>query len=322
MAVNDVTLTNVNDDFAPTDILLDNSTIDEGQSVGTLIGVLSATDLSMNDTFAFELVTGQLDNDQFQLQGDQLLSNAIFDFETQNSYSVRVRVTDSLGFELEKTLIIEVTEVAEIGETGNDPNNATVNATDQTGARDNFTSFFNPAALDNPYDFNRDKRVNATDQTIARDNFTSFFSVLRLISPPAPASRGTGDAGAPPTGNGPERFDNLDQIDSPSTGNEGPGNRTSQPVNNLPELWNNVYQTESAWQLHRDRLTNGDRASASDRVQPTGVLDLDPLWGSSDQVARRFDHDGQAVRFSDASEVELETLDSVFVDDDLIDWEF
>ena len=71
-----------------------------------------------------------------------------------------------------------------IGETGNDPNNATVNATDQTGARDNFTSFFNPADLDNPYDFNRDKRVNATDQTIARDNFTSFFSVLRLITSP------------------------------------------------------------------------------------------------------------------------------------------
>ena len=77
-----------------------------------------------------------------------------------------------------------------IGESGNDPANATVNATDQTGARDNFTTFFEPAEIDNLYDFNRDKRVNATDQTIARDNFTSFFTVLQLTEPPAPGARG------------------------------------------------------------------------------------------------------------------------------------
>ena len=85
-----------------------------------------------------------------------------------------------------------------IGETGNDPANATVNATDQTGARDNFTTFINPADIMNPYDFNRDKRVNATDQTIARDNFTSFFTVLRLINPPTPGARGLGDGGRRP----------------------------------------------------------------------------------------------------------------------------
>ena len=71
-----------------------------------------------------------------------------------------------------------------VGESGNSPTDALVNATDEIGARNNPHSPFNPAPIDDPYDFNRDKLVNATDQIIARNNRTSPFTALKLITPP------------------------------------------------------------------------------------------------------------------------------------------
>ena len=59
-----------------------------------------------------------------------------------------------------------------------------MNATDEIGARNNPHGPFNPAGIDDPYDYNRDKLVNATDQIIARNNRTSPFTALRLITPP------------------------------------------------------------------------------------------------------------------------------------------
>ena len=78
-----------------------------------------------------------------------------------------------------------------IGETGDTPGSTAVNAIDQAGARDNFTTFLNPAGITNPYDFDRSGNVNATDQAIARDNFTSFLTDLELLSPPV---GGSGDS--------------------------------------------------------------------------------------------------------------------------------
>ncbi len=69
-----------------------------------------------------------------------------------------------------------------IGETGDDPLRAIVNATDEIGARYHTTGFV-PAAVHNVYDFNRDRVVNATDQIIARYN-VSGFTALRLINVP------------------------------------------------------------------------------------------------------------------------------------------
>ena len=51
------------------------------------------------------------------------------------------------------------------------------------GTRDNPHGPLNPAGIDDPYDFNRDRLVNATDLVIARDHNTSPLSALRLITP-------------------------------------------------------------------------------------------------------------------------------------------
>jgi len=71
-----------------------------------------------------------------------------------------------------------------IGDTGNSPTDARVNASDMLLARNNPRSFLNPASIDLACDFNRDARVNATDMLIARNNQTHFLNALELIDVP------------------------------------------------------------------------------------------------------------------------------------------
>ena len=101
-----VTETNV----PPTAIALDNLTIPEEESVGTLVGILTTTDANVVDSFTYTLVagTGDDDNASFTLAGDQVLSAEVFDFPTQSSYSIRVRTTDAGGLFTEETFIITI----------------------------------------------------------------------------------------------------------------------------------------------------------------------------------------------------------------------
>jgi hypothetical protein len=85
------------DGTAPTDISLSSASVAENQPSGTTVGTLAAVDADAGDTAAFAFVagTGDSDNGSFQLVGSTLVTNAVFDFETKASYSVRLRVSDS-----------------------------------------------------------------------------------------------------------------------------------------------------------------------------------------------------------------------------------
>ena len=110
-----VTITDVAENQAPTDISLSNATVDENQAVATTVGTLSATDPNAGDTHTFALVagTGDTDNASFQTMGSTLKTNAVFDFEAKSSYSIRVRATDQGNLDLEKQLTITINDVAE-----------------------------------------------------------------------------------------------------------------------------------------------------------------------------------------------------------------
>ena len=60
----------------------------------------------------FELVSGDgdEDNDSFHIHGDQLQSEASFDYEENNRYSIRVKGTDIGGLSIEKKFTINVTD--------------------------------------------------------------------------------------------------------------------------------------------------------------------------------------------------------------------
>ncbi len=112
-----IAVTDVNE--APTDLALAPAAVDENLPVGTAVGTFSSTDPDLSDTFTYTLVsgTGSTNNTSFTISNvggvGTLKTNAIFDFETKNSYSVRVRTTDANGLWVEKALTITINNVNE-----------------------------------------------------------------------------------------------------------------------------------------------------------------------------------------------------------------
>ncbi|MFZ4470583.1 MAG: cadherin domain-containing protein, partial [Pirellula sp.] len=108
-----INITNVNE--SPTSIVLSRTTIAENVPVGTTVGTLTTLDPDAADTFTYALVpgTGSTDNNKFTLVGTQLQTTVAVDFETQPSYSIRIRSTDAGGLPFESIFTIVVTNVNE-----------------------------------------------------------------------------------------------------------------------------------------------------------------------------------------------------------------
>ncbi|HBH53145.1 MAG TPA: hypothetical protein DDY91_14750 [Planctomycetaceae bacterium] len=96
---------------APTNLSLSANSIAENQAVSTVIGTLTTTDPDAGDTFTYSLVSG--DTAAFQIVGDKLNSNVVFDYETTASYSVTVRTTDAGGLIFDKSFSISILNVNE-----------------------------------------------------------------------------------------------------------------------------------------------------------------------------------------------------------------
>jgi Ca2+-binding RTX toxin-like protein len=108
-----ISIANINE--APTNILLSNSYVNENQSIGTTVGLLNTIDPGLGNTFTYSLITGSgdTDNAKFSLSNNQLKANAVFDYETKNNYSIRVRATDQSGLSFERQLIVGITDIPE-----------------------------------------------------------------------------------------------------------------------------------------------------------------------------------------------------------------
>jgi VCBS repeat-containing protein len=109
-----ITVTGVND--KPTDLTLSNTTIAENSALGTVIGSFSTVDPdTSNTTFTYSLVDAAnfSDNSAFTITNNQLKVNAAFNFESDSSYSIKVRTTDQDGGFYDEVLTIGVTNVNE-----------------------------------------------------------------------------------------------------------------------------------------------------------------------------------------------------------------
>ena len=103
---------------APTDILVTPSIVNENLPADTVVGTLSSIDPDAGNTFTYELVTGagDTDNSAFKIVNGAIVTNAIFDFESKPTYTIRVRSTDQGGQlfgakSFEKALTISVGNV-------------------------------------------------------------------------------------------------------------------------------------------------------------------------------------------------------------------
>ncbi|MFM7517781.1 MAG: cadherin repeat domain-containing protein, partial [Pirellula sp.] len=106
-----VAVTNVNE--APSSVALTPDSIPENASLGTTIGTLITTDIDGDNVFRYEFVTGagSDDNSLFNILGDELKTNASFDFDVKKRYTVRVRAIDLGGLSVEQQLFVNITNV-------------------------------------------------------------------------------------------------------------------------------------------------------------------------------------------------------------------
>lgn len=105
---------NVNE--APTGISLSANIIAENAPAYTTVGILSGSDPDPSDTRSYSLVSGVAgeDNSRFNISGSVLRLAISADFETKNSYNVRIRVTDSGGLFFEAPFVISILNVNEM----------------------------------------------------------------------------------------------------------------------------------------------------------------------------------------------------------------
>ncbi|MDX3775561.1 Ig-like domain-containing protein [Chromatiaceae bacterium AAb-1] len=112
LAIDNITVGNViapSPNNPPTDISLNNTTVNQSAGVNAVVGTLSTTDADVDDTQTYTLVNGadDTDNASFNISGIQLRANNAAALVAGN-YSVRIRTTDSGGAFFEKTFTIIV----------------------------------------------------------------------------------------------------------------------------------------------------------------------------------------------------------------------
>lgn len=101
--------------LAPKAVLLDVQSIAENNLVGDTVGRLYSLDVNPTETFTYTLVagTGDTDNASFTIDGALLKAGEAFNYEVKNSYSIRVRSTDSGSLYTDKVFVIAINDVSE-----------------------------------------------------------------------------------------------------------------------------------------------------------------------------------------------------------------
>ncbi|HOB97656.1 MAG TPA: cadherin domain-containing protein, partial [Verrucomicrobiota bacterium] len=136
-------LTGDGDLFSLDSVTGDLVAVDENQPPGTVVGILSTTDPDSGEPFTYSLVPGDGSdgNEFFTIVGDQVQTLISFDRETQNSYAIRIRTTDSGGAAFEQSFIVEINNLPDGQVVGRhifynqsawDGNNAAANISDDT----------------------------------------------------------------------------------------------------------------------------------------------------------------------------------------------
>ncbi|KGG08429.1 SBBP repeat-containing protein [Prochlorococcus marinus] len=98
---------------------IDNgNTINENIEAGSIVANLSTNDANLEDTHSYTLVSGDGDTDNalFTIDGSNLKINSSPDYETKDSYNIRLKTTDSAGFSYEEAFTFNVNELDDLNE--------------------------------------------------------------------------------------------------------------------------------------------------------------------------------------------------------------
>ena len=109
-----INITDSND--VPTALTMSNQSVEENQPIGSIVGSFDTADSDTEDDFTYTLVegSGSEDNSSFEINGDELVTAAIFNFEVKNSYSIRVQTDDGNGGTLEEVFVISIEDANDL----------------------------------------------------------------------------------------------------------------------------------------------------------------------------------------------------------------
>ncbi|RLS54860.1 MAG: hypothetical protein DWH91_10845, partial [Planctomycetota bacterium] len=107
-----------NENESPVFIAIANSSVPENLPSETIVGTLSTSDSDRENEFTYRLVPGigAVDNASFRVVGDQLQALVSMDYESRDSYSIRLRSTDQDGLSAEQQMTIRVSNVNEVSD--------------------------------------------------------------------------------------------------------------------------------------------------------------------------------------------------------------
>lgn len=107
-----IKILNAND--APTDIIIDTLTIKEDNESMFYISKIRSVDVDVPDSFVYALVpgSGDEDNAEFTVTGDQLFINSKTNYDVKSTYNFRVKSTDLGGLSVEKSFVLQVEDIA------------------------------------------------------------------------------------------------------------------------------------------------------------------------------------------------------------------
>ncbi len=136
-----INITDQPENQAPTALNIDGKAVDENQPAGTLVGTLTATDPDAGDTLTYQLIEGEgdADNAVFSIEGNQLLTQQVLDYETKSTYSIRGQVSDGKGGVLAEVFTISVNDLKE-----NSPPTVQNPIADQVATQDKLFTFTIP----------------------------------------------------------------------------------------------------------------------------------------------------------------------------------
>jgi hypothetical protein len=99
----------------PTGLGISSNVFDENQPTSYSLLSFSTADPDKSDSFTYEFTpgVGAKDNDKFIINGNQLRAKGVVDYESQSTYSIRVRSTDQGGLSTVQVFELAVKDVNE-----------------------------------------------------------------------------------------------------------------------------------------------------------------------------------------------------------------
>jgi len=109
-----IQVTDINE--APWDIILSSEEIDENNKKGAVVALISSWDEDVSDNHTYQLIGGEgdADNASFTISGNELRAATSFDYETKNSYSIRLQTKDHGNLTYETTHLITIKNLEEV----------------------------------------------------------------------------------------------------------------------------------------------------------------------------------------------------------------